>query len=474
MQDNEFAEYDGLGLAALVRQGDLTPKELVNAALSRISRLNPQINAVVVSMAEDALNAANQVDRSAPFARIPFLLKDFAAQTKGSATTSGAKFFANSIAPADSELVARYRRAGLLIVGKTNTPEMALSSSTEPAFYGPTRNPYDLTRSAGGSSGGSAAAVAARLVPMAHATDGAGSIRIPAAACGLVGLKVSRGRISMGPYTGESLGGAATENALTRTVRDCAALLDISAGSIVGDPYAAPTGADSYLAETEKSPGRLRIALSLKAPYPCEVASECRDAAEATAQICAEMGHYVELADPPIEIEELDRAFMVAMSVNVAGNIATRAQGRRFGPDDFEPVTWATIERGRSFSGTDYLQAIQSFHRLSRLVAPFFSRYDLLLTPTLASLPPPLGWLDTKLTDLDEFFRRAFSFAPFARPWNAAGQPAISLPLHWTDTGLPVGVQFVARYGEEATLIRLSAELERAHPWVARRPPGFD
>lgn len=474
MSEPDLLALDALDLAAAVRRREIEPRDLVRRALRRIARHNPRLDAVVASLAGPALAAAETVDRDAPFAGVPTLIKDFLAQVAGTPTTAGARAFADA-APAtvDSETVARLRAAGLLIVGKSNTPEMAISASTEPALFGPTRNPYDPARSAGGSSGGAAAAVAAGLVPVAHATDGGGSIRIPAAACGLVGLKTSRGRISMAPL-GESLAGGAVEGVLTRTVRDSAALVDVLAGNAPGDPYAAPALHGPLLAETGRPTGRLRIALSLRPPYPCAIDEDCRAAALAAARLLSDLGHRVEEADPPIDEGELDHAFLVAMSVNIANAIALRGEGRAFSADDFEPVTWAMIERGRALSGIDYVRATQAFHRLGRTVAPFFRRHDLLLTPTLATLPPLLGHLDTRTADLDGFLRRLFSFAPFTRPWNATGQPAISLPLHWTASGLPVGVQFVARYGDEATLVRLAAELERAAPWRDRRPPGFE
>ncbi|MCW5731063.1 MAG: amidase [Alphaproteobacteria bacterium] len=473
----EYVSHDAVGLARLVQRGEVRPLELLDAALARIGQWNGPLNAVVAMREEAARAEAAALSRDRPLAGVPFLLKDFLALLAGFPTTNGAGFLRHFVPQADSLLVERYRRAGLVMLGKTNTPEMAISASTEPRLFGPTRNPWDTARSAGGSSGGSAAAVAAGMVPAAHATDGGGSIRIPAAACGLVGLKPTRGRISMAPLLGESLAGAAAEHVVTRSVRDTAALLDISHGAVHGDPYAAAPPPRPYLEELHLPVGRLRIAVSAEPPYPCKLDHECRKGLEDTARLLEDLGHIVEEATPPTEPEALDSAFLVAMSVNIASTIELRAAGRPHGPGDFEPVTWAMIERGRKYSGIDYLRAVQTFHRLGRLAAPFFARHDLLLTPTLATLPPPLGHLDTDMTDLDAFLARLFSFAPFTRLWNVTGQPAISLPLAWTGAGLPVGMQFVARAGEEATLLRLAAELERARPWKARyeslfRPAG--
>lgn len=468
MNETDYASRDALELASLVRRGEVSPLELLDAALARIARLNGEINAVVALRESAARREAEAADRSRPLAGVPFLLKDFLALLAGTATTNGAAFLRDFVPDTSSLLVERYQRAGLVMLGKTNTPEMAISASTEPRLFGPTRNPWDPRRSAGGSSGGSAAAVAAGMVPAAHATDGGGSIRIPAAACGLVGLKPSRGRISMAPLLGESLAGAASEHVVSRSVRDTAALLDASLGAGGGDPYGAPLPARPYLDELRQPCGRLRIAVSADPPYPCAIDRECREGLDQTARLLEGLGHFVEEATPPTEPEALDRAFLAAMSVNIASTIDLRSGGRRYGAEDFEPVTWAMIERGRQFSGIDYLRAVQTFHRLGRVAAPFFARYDVLLTPTLATLPPMIGHLDTSLSDLDAFLTRLFSFAPFTRLWNATGQPAISLPLAWTDSGLPVGMQFVGRSGDEATLLRLAGQLEEARPWSGR------
>lgn len=470
MMIHEFSEFDGLALAALIARGEMSAEEVVQSALNCITKVDPTLNSVVRLDPEGALRVARNLPKGRPFGGVPFLLKDFLAMVAGEPTSSGAAFLKDFIAPEDSVLVRRYREAGFIILGRTNTPEMAISASTEPRLFGATRNPWDSARSAGGSSGGSAAAVAARMVPVAHATDGGGSIRIPASACGLVGLKPSRGRNSMAPLMGESLGGAAAEHVVARSVRDCAAVLDCTAGPAPGDPYAAPAPTRPFLAETDRPAGRLRVAVSVAPPYPCDVAPECRAALAAAAALCADLGHIVEEATPAIDAELLDQAFLTAMTVNIASTVALRAQGRSYGPEDFEPVTWAMIEHGRARSGVDYLRAIQAFHRIGRQAAPFFQTYDVLLTPTLATLPPPLGWLDIGMSDLDGFLNRLFSFAPYTRVWNATGQPAISLPLHWTGAGLPVGVQFVGRANDEATLLRLAAELERAAPWAKRRP----
>ncbi|MGE0154347.1 MAG: amidase [Reyranellaceae bacterium] len=456
-------------MAELVRQGQVTAADLLAAALAEIDRCNPDINAVVLPMAEQARAALASLDPAAPLAGVPFLLKDFLALYQGVPTSGGARFFARDAAPIDSELVRRYRRAGLSIVGKANSSEFAIAASSEGRLFGATRNPWDRTRTPGGSSGGSAAAVAARLVPAAHATDGGGSIRIPASACGLFGLKPSRGRISMAP-AGEGLGGCAAEHVVSRSVRDSAVLLDLTGGPLPGDPYTAPPPLRPYAEETDADPAPLTIAFSDATPEGSAVAPECRAAMADAARLLESLGHRLVPAAPKVDWAALDHAFFVVMAVQTQRVMQMRAAGRPFDADDFEPVTWAMAEAGRGFSGVDYLTAIQTFHRIGRETAPFFQRHDLLLTPTLAQLPPALGVLSTETDDLGGYLKRTFEFAPYTRLFNVTGQPAMSLPLHWTPAGLPVGVQIAGAYGGEALLFRLAFQLERARPWAGRDP----
>ncbi len=465
----DYRRLDAVAMAALVRDRQIEPQALLEAAFAEIDRINPLLNAVVVSMREQAQSDLAALDPGAPLAGVPFLLKDFLALYRGVPTSGGARFFANDAAPIDSELVARYRRAGLAVIGKASTSEFAIAASCETRLFGPTRNPWDRSLSPGGSSGGSAAAVAARLVPAAHATDGGGSIRIPASACGLFGLKPSRGRISMAP-AGEGLGGCAAEHVVSRTVRDSAALLDATAGALAGDPYTAPPPARPYAVEVETDPTSLTIAFSDETPDGSAVAPECAQALREATQLLESLGHRLVPATPKVDWEALDRAFFVVMSVQTRRVMALRAAGRPFGAGDFEPVTWAMAEAGQRFSGTDYLEAIQTFHRIGRETAPFFARHDLLLTPTLATLPPKLGYLATETPDLEGYLTRTFAFAPFTRLFNVTGQPAMSMPLHWTMAGLPVGIQLVGAYGAESLLFQVAGQLERAQPWHERDP----
>ena len=469
----DYTRYDGLGLAELVRSGEVTAGEVLEAAIERIEALNPKLNAVVTKVYDAGRAAAASYDRAAPLAGVPFLLKDLGGAQAGVPLSAGSRFFAHAPAPADSEIVVRHRRAGLMILGRTNTPEFGLSATTEPVLFGPTRNPWDLTRTAGGSSGGSAAAVAARLVPIAHASDGGGSIRIPAACCGLFGLKVTRGRNSMAPYAGESIAGCSVEHVVSISVRDSAAVLDATAGPAPGDPYFAPLPARPFLEEVGADPGQLRIALATRPFNGMPVDPVCVRAAEAAAQLCEELGHVVETATPAFDAAGLDEHFNLVFAVGAAGNIRLRARalGRELNPARLERITWATIQEADRVSGPSFVQSVNRLHGISREIAPFFRTYDLLLTPALAEPPVKLGVIDMMSDSLDAYRERLWRFTPFTYPFNVTGQPAMSVPLAWSDEGLPIGVQFVGRYGDEATLLRLAAQLEMARPWADRRPP---
>ncbi|MBM3568171.1 MAG: amidase [Alphaproteobacteria bacterium] len=468
----DYDRYDALGLARLVRERQVTAGELLDTALERAAKINPAINAIVYPMAEEARRAIAAGVPQGPFAGVPYLIKDFQALYRGTPTSFGSSFLKYLVAETDSEMVARARRAGLVTFGKTNTPEFAMASTTEPRLFGPTRNPWNLGRSAGGSSGGAAAAVAAGILPLAHATDGGGSIRIPASACGLFGLKPSRGRNSMGPLVGEGLAGAAVEHCVSRSVRDSAALLDATRGYAAGDPYTAPPPLHPYLSEVGAPPGRLRIAVSTEPFFPAEVHADCKAAVADAAKLCRDLGHDVEEAAPAVERAALAEGYRVISSTQIASVIEARAGGRPIGPADFEPATWQLYLEGKRRGGIEFLRAVQGFHRLGRQVAPFFERYDLLLTPTLGAPPVPIGQISTDTDSLDRFWAAVWAFAPFTALFNASGLPAMSVPLWWNADGLPVGVQFAARYGAEGVLFRMAAQLEQARPWFERRPPA--
>ena len=461
---SDYDRFDALGLAELIRVGDVKASEVVDEALSRIEARNTDLNAVV-RLIEPDLDVPD-----GPFAGVPFLIKDLYAHVKGVPTTNGSAFFADYVSDHDAEIVARYRRAGLVLIGKTNTPELGANASTEPRLFGPTRNPWNLAHSPGGSSGGAAAAVAAGIVPAAHATDGGGSIRIPASCCGLFGLKPTRARVSPGPDVGEGWGGMSIGHAVTRSVRDSAALLDATAGPLPGDPYAAPAPDRPFLDEVGAPVGRLRIALSTTTADGGAVDPECVEAARSAARLCESLGHVVEEAAPTFE-EASFAARGTVVCANTAATIDERAAalGREPGDDDIEPLTAAMVAAGRAVTGPQYVSAMRAIHRCGRHAAAFFTSYDVMLTPTMAITPRPLGVLDPmKPVEMGPVLARAVAFTA---QWNATGQPAMSVPLHWTADGLPVGVMFAARFGDEATLFRLAAQLEEAAPWADRRPP---
>jgi amidase len=469
----DYEQYDALGLADLVRRGKVTPEAVLEAAIERIEARNPSVNAVVMTLYDHGRRAIADGLPEGPFRGVPFLLKDLTASLAGVPMTRGSRFFADSPpATADSEHVKRLKQAGLVIFGRTNTCEMGLSLTCEPQLYGPTRNPWDLSRISGGSSGGAAAAVGARILPMAHATDGFGSIRAPAACCGLVGLKPTRARNTMAPYIGEGLGGLSAEHAVTLSVRDCAALLDVTSGPGAGDPYLAPPPARPFLQEVSADPGSLRIAYTTVAPNRVAVDAESLRALQETATLCSELGHRVEEANPAIDGALVVPTFLTIVAANTVVNLASHpTAGRPPRADEVERVTSDTGRMGEKVSGADYVRAIHTAHRLGRQMADFHARFDVLLTPGLATVPVALGWIDMMIEDVDEYWRRVFAFSPFTVWFNLTGQPAMTLPLGRSATGLPLATQLVARHGGEAALFRLAGQLEKTRPWFDRKPP---
>ncbi len=469
----EFAFMDATAQAELVRRKEVKPAELVDAAIERIERLNPALNAVITPMYEQAREAAQGALPEGPFRGVPFLLKDLMASYAGVRMTWGSAFLRDFVPDHDSELVARLKRAGLVIVGKTNTPELGIVPTTEPVLFGATRNPWDLGRTTGGSSGGSAAAVAAGMVPMAHANDGGGSIRIPASCCGLFGLKPTRARNPLGPDVGDVMGGLVAEHAVSRSVRDSAALLDATAGPDVGDPYWAPPPVRPYAQEVGIDPGRLRIAFSTKAPSGAKIHPDCVEAVHDVARLCADLGHEVSEGAPEINGPLLIHAFTSVWAAGCASAIDGVAYltGRTPTQDLFEPLTWALYEMGHRTTGSECLMSQAILQQISRQVARFFEKCDIWLTPTLAEPPLPLGSFDAAPDNPMKGFHRAVDYVPFTPIANATGQPAMSIPLYWNKEGLPVGTHFFGRFGDEGTLFRLAAQLEAARPWADRRPP---
>ena len=469
----DYESHDGLALAALVRRGQISAAELLDTAVARVEARNPTINAVVNRLYEQARAAIAAGLAQGPFTGVPYLLKDLGDALAGAVTSAGSGFFRDAVADHDSEIVLRLRRAGLVIFGKTNTSEFGLSTSVEPRLFGPTQNPWRPGISAGGSSGGAAAAVAAGMLPMAHATDGGGSIRIPASACGLFGLKPTRARTPVGPDLGERWSGASVSHAITRSVRDSAALLDATSGPDLGDPYWAPPPARPFLAEVGADPGPLRIAFTTRAWSGRTVHPECAGAVAAAARLCEELGHRVEEARPEWDEEARLRSMRLIASAHTWAQLEMRAEalGRAVTAQDVENHTWAAAEHGRTATAADYARAIGVMHRVGRAAARFFTRHDVLVTPTMCRPPCPLGVLDMMSADTDAYQQALLDTIAFTSPFNTTGQPAMSVPLHWSRDGLPIGVQFAGRFGDEASLFRLAAQLEEARPWAGRRPP---
>jgi amidase len=476
MSMDDVVALDATAQAELIRRKEIRPAELLEATIARIERANPSLNAVVTPMYDAARSAATRPLPDAPFAGVPLLLKDLLAEYGGAPLTEGSDFLADFRPREDSELVARLKRAGFVVAGKTNTPEFGILPTTEPRRFGPTRNPWALDRTPGGSSGGSAAAVAARLVPVAHANDGGGSIRIPASCCGVFGFKPSHGRNPLGPRYGDVFGGLVSEHVVSVSVRDSARVLDATAGPEPGGldwgrperPFAAEVGAD---------PGRLRIGFTTASPTGVPVHADCVAAVADAAALCADLGHEL-VADTPLPIDgrEVGRAFAVAWSAGTAWTIDDWARRTGRTPDAglVEPLTWALAERGRRWTAADYFRARQDMQQAARAVARLFRDIDLWLSPVLAEPPVPLGTFEAPAGDPTRALRRAGAFSPFTFAANVTGQPAMSVPLVWNAEGLPIGVQVMARFGDEATLFRLAAQLEAARGWAARRPspPG--
>jgi len=470
MDQSDYLANDAVGLAQLIARREVSAAEVLEAALARTEAVNPKLNAVTLKLFDEARAVARDGAPAAPLSGVPFLLKDLGAQLKGSPTSAGSALLKDVVATADNAIVAAYRRAGLVIFGKTNTPEFGLEPVTEPALFGPSRNPWNPDRTPGGSSGGAAAAVAAGMVPAAHASDGGGSIRIPASCCGLFGMKPSRGRVSFAPAD-EGWGGFSIQHAVTRSVRDSAALLDAVCAPQGGDPYWLDPPATPFVGEVRREPGVLRIAFTTAALASPSLDPECADAVREAARLCADLGHQVEEADLPGDIAAVTAAAGVVMAANVAATLDNEAarRGRPIDEGEVEDLTWATYQRGRGVAGPAYVQAIQAAHAFGRAVAAFFTGYDVLLLSTLGRPPVPIGWLRGDPPDARGYAARLFAFMPNTQAFNITGQPAMTVPLAWSREDLPIGVQFVGHPAGEATLFRLAGQLERARPWAGRR-----
>ncbi len=493
LSPSEYDQLDGLAQAALVRSGQLTAAELCAAAVARAEAVNPLINAIVTPLYEPARARAAAGLPPGPFGGVPFLLKDFGAFYAGAPQASGSRALRGFVPGEDAELVRRWQAAGLNILGKTNTPEFALLGVTEPVLFGACRNPWSLAHTPGGSSGGAAAAVAAGIVPLAGAGDGGGSIRIPAACCGLFGLKPSRGRVPTGPEQGEKWQGAAVEHVLTRSVRDSAAALDATLGPDPGAPYFLPAPARPYLEEVGREPGLLRVAFSLGHPLGSALHPECATAVRDAAQLLESLGHEVEEVPLPFDGRAVAQSFLMLYFGETGASIADLARhlGRPARPADVEPTTWLLGLLGRTYSAADFAAARHAWNDFARQMGRFHLTHDLLLTPTLAAPPVRVGELQPKPSEqtllkivntfslggfvrrsglVDKLAEQSLEKTPYTQLANLTGQPAMSVPLHWTADGLPCGVQFIAPLGAEDVLFRLAGQLEQARPWRHRRP----
>ncbi len=471
MAFKDYDSFDAVGLADLVRQGQVTAKELLDEAVARTAKVDPQINAVVVKHDDYANRQIEQGLPNGPFTGVPFLLKDLDLLA-GTRTTFGASIYENDVADHTGTLAQRFLAAGMTIFGKSASPEFGLLPTTESRLFGPTRNPWNLAHSSGGSSGGAAAAVAARILPVAHASDGGGSIRIPASACGVFGLKPTRARNPVGPDRGEGWSGFSCGHVVSISVRDSAAMMDAICGPEPSSPYYAPPAERPFAEEVRRDPGRLRIAFTDKSPYGDAIDPEIAAAARDVARLLAGLGHDVEERAPELVADPA-----AVMSTIVAANTAlnVRVAEERFGramtDKDFETLTLASAHNAGKATGTDYVAAQLAAFRISRSLAEFSTSCDVFLCPTLCAPPLRLGELDSMSHDLSHIAPTLRRYMPATSMFNMSGQPAMSVPLAWNTAGLPLGMMFAARFGDEATLFRLAAQLEAERPWRTKRPP---
>lgn len=492
----EYDRYDATGLAELVKNGQVSAAELCEAAIERIDRLNPDLNTVVTRMDEQGRQAASDELPEGPFTGVPFLLKDLMADYAGVPTSYGNRILKNVPAAHDSELVSRFKNSGVVILGKTNTPEFGLTGVTEPETFGPCRNPWNRQHTPGGSSGGSAASVAAGIVPMASGGDGGGSIRIPASCSGLFGMKPSRGRNPTGPDLGRVWQGAVQEHVITRSVRDSAAMLDVTSGADPGAPYEIRPPQRPYLEEVQTEPEPLKIAFNTRSPLDKPVHSDCVRAVEDAAQLLEDLGHHVVSAQPEIDGMALAKSYLMLYFGEVGADIRhlETVLGRKARPSDVEPLTWTLGLLGKSFSAAHFVEAMRVWDQSARSMGRFFRNYDLYLCPTIAVPPPKIGELNPggaearviktinalrlggflKISGMaEQMAERSLSKMPFTQLANLCGLPAMSVPLCWNAQNLPIGVQFVGPFGTEDVLFRLAGQLERAKPWFDVRP-GLD
>jgi amidase len=471
MAFKEYGSYDALGLAELVRKNEVSAAELLDEAIARTARVDPKINAVVVKHYD---YARGQIDRglpNGPFKGVPFLLKDLDL-LKGTRTTWGASIYKNDVADRSSTLTQRFLGAGLAIFGKSASPEFGLLPTTEPRLFGPTRNPWNPAHSSGGSSGGAAASVAARILPVAHASDGGGSIRIPASACGVFGLKPTRARTPVGPDRGEGWAGFSVSHVVSISVRDSAAMLDAIAGPELTSPYHAPPPERPFADEVRREAGRLRIAFTDKSPYGEAIDSEVAQAVRDVAALLGKLGHDVEERAPRLPCDPADVIReIVAANTAMGVRLAEQRFGRKMTADDFEVLTLASAGRGETATSADYVAAQLGAFQISRALAEFMASCDAFLCATLCTPPLRIGEIDPMSQDLSHIAPILRRYMPSTGMFNMSGQPAMSVPLAWNGAGLPLGMMFAARFGDEATLFRLAAQLEQERPWRTKIPP---
>ena len=472
MSFNEYADFDGLGLAELVKKGEATPAELTDAAIARIERHNPTLNAVVYKAYDEARAAAAGDLPDGPFKGVPFLIKDLGLSVAGWPKTQGSRFTHDSEDAEDSSLVTRYRKSGAVLLGKTNTPEYGITGTTESARLGPCRNPWNPDHISGGSSGGAASATAAGIVPLAHASDGLGSIRIPAACCGLFGLKVTRDRNPNLPDGFNSAYNLAVDHVVSRTVRDSAAMLDVTGVPAAGSPYPAPPKTRPYMEEILASPGKLKIAWSAETPSGRPIDPEVEAALHATVETLRALGHEMVEQGLGIDYRALYEVMGPIGGANFAANMLriVHDMGRMPEEDELEPLTWAIYRRGREISGETVLWNMARLRLINRQILALFETFDVYLTPVMGTPPPLIGHIDPVNLKPKEVNRRQGVAFPYTPPFNVTGQPSMSVPLAWSAAGLPIGMMFSGRYADEATLFRLAAQLEKEVPWKDRRP----
>lgn len=467
-----YEDYDALGLAELVKCGDTTATELLEAAISRTEKRDGEIGSVVIRMFDEAREAVAAGIPNGPFEGVPFLLKDLHLAWPGVRLTNGSKLFADFVPDFESELVARYRRSGLVVFGKSHSPEYGLTTTSESVLFGQTRNPWNLGHTSGGSSGGASAAVAAGLLPLANASDGGGSIRIPASCCGLFGMKPTRGRTPLGPNSGEGWAGMSAVHAVSRSVRDSAALLDVTAGSDLGAPYAAQPPVRPFLEEVTRAPGSLRISIQLQAWNGIDPHPDCVAALRDAESLCRELGHHVEEQPFVVDATTLAPATLTILSANTRAMMDERAKalGRELREDDVEPGTWALAALSQKHGATDYVNAVKKIHAVGRDLARHLESYDMVLSPTMATPPHPLGLLSLSNADRSAQGVAVLQTVGYTQIANVTGHPAMTVPLSWNEDGLPIGVQFLGRMNGEGALYQLAGQLEQAKPWFGRRP----